>query len=129
MDDEEVLANTGQAMLERLGYEVKARTSSIEALEAFRAQPDKFDLVVTDQTMPNMTGVELIKELRQIRSNIPIVLCTGYSEMIDKKKAKEMGISFVLKPVVMSEIANTVREVLVAGVAYEKVSQEKTALH
>ena len=116
-------------MLERLGYEVKARTSSIEALEAFRAQPDKFDLVVTDQTMPNMTGVELIKELRQIRSNIPIVLCTGYSEMIDKKKAKEMGISFVLKPVVMSEIANTVREVLVAGVAYEKVSQEKTALH
>ena len=62
--------------------------------------------------MPNMTGVELIKELRQIRPDIPIVLCTGYSEMIDKEKAKEMGISFVLKPIVMSEITYTVREIL-----------------
>ena len=112
VDDEEVLANTGQAMLERLGYKVAVRTSSVEALEAFRAQPEKFDMVVTDQTMPNMTGVELTKELRQIRPDIPIILCTGYSEMIDEEKAKEMGISFVLKPIVMSEIANTVREVL-----------------
>ena len=100
-------------MLERLGYKVTARTSSLEALEAFRNNPDRFDLVVTDQTMPNMTGKELAKELMAIRSRIPIILCTGFSEQIDEKRAKEMGISaFVMKPIVMHDIANTIRSVL-----------------
>ena len=97
-------------MLERLGYKVTARTSSIEALEAFRNNPNKFDLVITDQTMPNMTGKELAKELMAIRSSIPIILCTGFSEQIDEKRAKEMGISyFIMKPIVMHDIANTIR--------------------
>ncbi len=96
-------------MNEELERRIEERSKELNQTQA---QPAKFDLVITDQTMPNMTGVELIKEMRRIRPDIPIVLCTGYSEMIDEAKAKEMGISFVMKPIVMSEIANTVREVL-----------------
>ena len=89
------------------------RTSSIEALEAFRNNPQRFDIVITDMTMPNMTGKELAKELMSIRQDIPVILCTGFSEKIDEKRAKEMGINaFVMKPIVMHDIANTVREVL-----------------
>ena len=100
-------------MLERLGYEVTARASSIEALEAFRNHPNRFDLVITDQTMPNMTGKELAKELIAIRSNIPIILCTGFSEGIDEKMAMDLGISaFVMKPIVMQQVANIIRKVL-----------------
>ncbi|MGD9245882.1 MAG: response regulator, partial [Desulfobacterales bacterium] len=89
-------------------------TSSIEALEAFRANPGRFDLVITDFTMPNMTGMELAKELLKLRPNIPIILCTGYSEHINEDKAKASGIrAFLLKPVVLDEIANTIRKVLV----------------
>ena len=84
-------------MLEHLGYQVTVRTSSIEALEVFRHKSDAFDLVITDQTMPNMTGRDLAKEQMSIRPDIPIILCTGFSEQIDEKKAKEMGIlAFVL---------------------------------
>ncbi len=100
-------------MLEGLGYIVTARTSSTETLEAFKAQPDKFDLVITDMTMPNMTGVELAKEILNIRPDVPIILCTGFSEMIDEKKAKAMGIrKFVMKPVAMGDMAKIIREVL-----------------
>jgi len=113
VDDEETLVYVGQGMLERLGYEVITRTSSVEALEAFRAQPDKFDLVITDMTMPNKTGTELAKELLQIRPDIPILLCTGFSEKIDGHKTNAMGIgAFVMKPIVMSEIANIIRQIL-----------------
>jgi len=102
-----------QQMLESLGYKVTARTSSIEALEAFRNKSDSFDLVITDMTMPNMTGKDLAKELMSIRSNIPIILCTGFSEQIDEHKAKAIGIrAFVMKPIVMGEIANLIRQVL-----------------
>lgn len=90
-----------------------ATFSSIEALEVFQAQPNKFDLVITDQTMPNMTGEELSKELMRIRPDIPIILCTGYSELITEDKAKSMGIrEFVMKPLVARELAETVRKVL-----------------
>ena len=100
-------------MIERLGYKVTARTSSIEGLEAFRANPDRFDLVITDFTMPNMTGMELAKELLKLRSDILIILCTGYSEHINKDKAKGSGIrAFLMKPVALREIANTIRKVL-----------------
>jgi PAS domain S-box-containing protein len=113
VDDEKAAVDTIQLMLERLGYKVTARTSSIEALEAFRNNPNRFDLVITDQTMPNMTGKELAKELMSIRSDIPIILCTGFSEQIDERSAKERGISaFVMKPIVMRQIARTIREVL-----------------
>ncbi|MGD8548448.1 MAG: ATP-binding protein [Desulfobacterales bacterium] len=113
VDDEKAMVDTIQPMIERLGYTVIARTSSIEALEAFRANPGRFDLVITDFTMPNMTGMELAKALLKLRSDIPIVLCTGYSEHINEDKAKASGIrAFLLKPVVLDEIANTIRKVL-----------------
>ena len=113
VDDEKAMVDTIQPMIERLGYKVTARTSSIEALEAFRANPDRFDLVITDFTMPNMTGLELAKELLKLRSDILIILCTGYSEHINEEKAKGNGIrAFVMKPVVLNEISNTIRKVL-----------------
>lgn len=115
VDDEKVTVDAIQPMLENLGYKVTARTSSIEALEAFKNDPNGFDIVITDMTMPNMTGKDLAKEIISIRSDIPIILCTGFSEQIDEEKAKEMGISFVMKPIVLSQIANTIRKVLDHG--------------
>ncbi|MBW2168987.1 MAG: response regulator, partial [Deltaproteobacteria bacterium] len=113
VDDEPALVEIGKQMLERLGYEVTTRTSSIEALELFKAKPDRFDLVITDMTMPHMTGERLARELMKIRPDIPIILCTGFSERISEEKAKGMGIkAFVMKPLVMRDLANTVRKVL-----------------
>ena len=113
VDDEKAAVDAFQPILQSLGYKVTARTSSIEALEAFRNKPQGFDLVITDQTMPNMTGDALAKELMTIRPDIPIILCTGFSEKIDERRAKAMGIrAFVMKPIVMRQIANTIREVL-----------------
>jgi DNA-binding NtrC family response regulator len=100
-------------MLNYLGYEVVARSSSLEALEAFRVHPDRFDLVITDMTMPNMTGRELAGEIMSIRPNMPVILCTGFSEQINGDMAKNMGIrEFVMKPIVMKEMAKTIRRVL-----------------
>ena len=113
VDDEKALVDIGVQLLEHLGYRVVARTSSIEALAAFRNQPGKFDLVVSDQTMPNMTGEMLAKELLRIRRDIPIVLCTGYSEMISEEKATALGIQkLVMKPILMREISQTIRQIL-----------------
>jgi len=113
VDDEEQIVRMSQQMLERLGYQVTARTSSIETLEAFRAAPDKFDLVITDTTMPNMTGIELARKLMEIRFDIPIIICTGFSEKISPDKAAAMGIrGYVMKPIVKSELARKIREVL-----------------
>ncbi len=113
VDDEKGAVDAIQPMLESMGYKVTARTSSIEALEAFRNNPQGFDLVITDMTMPNMIGTDLAKELMSIRSDIPIILCTGFSEKIDERRAGEMGISaFVMKPIVMRDMAKTIREVL-----------------
>jgi CheY-like chemotaxis protein len=113
VDDESVLVDMGKQILESLGYDVITRTSSIEALELFKAQPDRFELVITDMTMPNMTGDDLAQELMHIKPNIPIILCTGFSATIDEQKARAMGIrAFVLKPIVKREIAATIRKVL-----------------
>ena len=113
VDDEKALVDIGVQLLEHLGYRVVARTSSIEALEAFRNQPEKFDLVVSDQTMPNMTGEMLARELIRIRPDIPIVLCTGYSEMISEEKATALGIKkLIMKPILMREISQTIRQIL-----------------
>jgi PAS domain S-box-containing protein len=113
VDDEKGGIDAIQPMLEKLGYKVTARTSSIEALEAFRNNPQRFDLVITDMTMPNMTGKDLAKELMSIRPDVPIILCTGFSEKIDERRAEEMGIrAYVMKPIAMRQIANTIREVL-----------------
>jgi PAS domain S-box-containing protein len=113
VDDEKAVVAVGKKSLERLGYEVVAKTSSIEALEAFRAQPDKFDLVITDLTMPNMTGIELQKELVAIRQDIPVILCTGFGQTVSEENAKAMGIKqLIMKPFLKIEIAKTIRRVL-----------------
>jgi len=113
VDDEKSAIEGIQSMLTKLGYKVTARTSSIEALEAFRNNPDSFDLIITDMTMPNMTGKELAKEIMSIRSDIPIILCTGFSDQIDEHTAKAMGISaYLMKPIIMGKMARTIRKVL-----------------
>ncbi len=113
VDDEEDLVDMVQQMLERLGYSVIAKTNSLEALEVFKAQPDQFALVITDQTMPHMTGADLAKELMCIRPDIPIILCTGFSEVISVEEAKALGIrEFVMKPFATREIAEVTRHVL-----------------
>jgi len=113
VDDEEFLVRIGDQVLTRLGYEVVARTSSVEALEAFRAQPEHFDLVITDLNMPNMTGIDLAKELLDLRSDIPIILCTGFSEQIVEEKARQLGVrEFMIKPLIMSTMAKVIKNVL-----------------
>ena len=113
IDDEDMLVEIGQEMLAYLGYDVVARTNSVEALETFRAGPDRFDLVITDQTMPNMTGAELAGELLRIRSDTPIILCTGFSEVITEEQAEAIGIRrFLMKPILRREMARTIRNLL-----------------
>ncbi len=113
VDDERALASMGKEMLEGLGYHVSTITSSIDALELFRRQPDRFDLVVTDMTMPIMTGDELARELIAVRSDVPIILCTGFSTRITEEKAQKIGIrAFVMKPIIRRDLANTIRNVL-----------------
>ncbi|KJR99298.1 MAG: hypothetical protein VR65_17375 [Desulfobulbaceae bacterium BRH_c16a] len=113
IDDEEFLIDMSRNMLERLGYKVTVRTSSLEALHTFRNQPEMFDLVITDQTMPGMTGIDLARRMMQIRPKVPIILCTGYSPLISEEKAKAMGIKgFALKPLSKSSISAIIREVL-----------------
>ena len=113
VDDETILADVGREMLEGIGYEVVAVTSSTSALEIFHTQPDRFDLVITDMTMPVMTGKDLIEELLRIRPNIPTILCTGFSEFITDKEAKGLGISdFLMKPISLKNLAKSIRSVL-----------------
>jgi len=113
VDDEDAIITMEKLMLERLGYQVTSRTSSIEALEAFRAAPDKFNLVITDMAMPNMPGDKLSAELNKIRSDIPVLLCTGFIETMSEEKASSLGIKgFLLKPIVMKDLAQKIREVL-----------------
>ena len=102
VDDEPALVDLSRRMLSRLGYEVHTRTSPIEALEAFRANPKKFNLVITDMTMPGMTGLGLAKKLNEISPGIPIVLCTGFSDQANEHRAHALGIrAFLLKPLLM----------------------------
>ncbi|RPI53268.1 MAG: response regulator, partial [Deltaproteobacteria bacterium] len=113
VDDEPVLAELGKQMLERFGYEVEVRMSGIDGLEMFRAQPDRFDLVITDMTMPKMMGDKLAKKLVEIRPDIPIIICTGYSERMSEEKAKRIGVkALVMKPFVIKDLVNTVRKVI-----------------
>lgn len=116
VDDENPIAKMGSQILERLGYAVTIRTSSIEALELYKSKPNDFDLVVTDMTMPNLTGDKLAIELMKIRQNIPVILCTGYSKKISDETANEIGIkAFAYKPIVKADLAKTVRKILDAG--------------
>ena len=113
VDDEEALVEMGEDILAELGYEVTSRMSSREALALFKADPSRFDLVITDQTMPEMTGVELAKEILALRADMPIIMCTGFSYVVDADKAKAAGIkAFAMKPLTKREIARTIRKVL-----------------
>ena len=113
IDDEAPIVKIGSQILERLGYSVTTRTSSVEALELFRSKPKDFDLVLTDMTMPNMSGDKLAVDLMKIRTNIPIILCTGYSKKISDKTASQIGIkAFAYKPIVKADLAKAVRKVL-----------------
>ncbi|MCK5227797.1 MAG: response regulator [Desulfobulbaceae bacterium] len=113
VDDEEILVHLIQQMLEQLGYNVTGITSSLKALEIFQSQPDDFDLVLTDMAMPLMNGLQLSKKLLELRRDIPIVICTGYTELINEQSAQKIGIKkLLLKPLAIQEIAVIVREVL-----------------
>ncbi len=113
VDDEEVVVDANRRILQRLGYNVTVSTDSKKALTVFRKKPEKFDLVITDMTMPSMTGAELARELIKIRPDIPIILCTGYSQLITPEKSNAIGIQeFVMKPFSRSEIAEAIRKVL-----------------
>jgi len=113
VDDEAPLAHLAEAMLTRLGYEVVACTSSVEALEAFRAAPQQFDVVITDQTMPHLTGEQLARALRGIRPDIPIILCTGFSHVMDADKARVLGLAgFCRKPFGTRDLAHVLSQVV-----------------
>jgi PAS domain S-box-containing protein len=113
VEDEEPLARLGEEAMRGLGYEVSVRTSSLEALEAFRADPLRFDAVVTDQTMPNMTGEALSRALLQIRPDVPIILCTGFSHSMTQEKAQAIGVrAFLMKPLLIKDLGRTLKEVL-----------------
>jgi len=113
VDDEPMIMKLGRRMLERQGYEVETRASGTDALECFRQNPDRFDLVVTDMSMPGLRGDKLAEEIRKIRPDIPVILCTGFSKQISEEKAKDLGIrAFVMKPLTAHELASTVRRVL-----------------
>ncbi len=112
VDDEPMLVELVKQDLQELGYSVEARTSGVEALQAFRSDPSRFDVVITDQTMPNLTGIELSRQLLQLRPDVPVVLCTGFSDLVDDKVARKAGIrELVPKPVLCSDLAAAIRRV------------------
>jgi PAS domain S-box-containing protein len=113
VDDELDIVKIRQIMLEKLGYNVIATTSSMEALESFCKEPDKFDLIITDHTMPGMTGSELGKKILKIKPDMPVILCSGFSEIIDEDKARNIGFKeFIIKPITIREMAKIIRKVL-----------------
>ncbi len=113
VDDEKTIVNLGVRFLERAGYKVSGETNSIEALKKFESKPDSFDLVITDMAMPEMVGTEFAKRLMEIRSELPVIICTGYSQKVDKTIAKELGIkAFINKPILLKELYSKVRMVL-----------------
>ncbi len=113
VDDEQTIIELERAILESLGYKVTAFTSSVEALEEFLLAPRKFDLVITDMTMPHLTGADLSRKMLVARPDLPIILYTGYSAILSKEEALSLGNkAFVMKPVMRDGLARVVREVL-----------------
>jgi CheY-like chemotaxis protein len=124
VDDEEDLIFGTERMLKQLGYKVIARTDPLVALQLFRSAPEKFDLIITDQSMPNMNGTELARELTLIRPDIPVILCTGY-DTVTSNDSEDIGETaefineLALKPLIRGEIANMIRRVLDNSPKYE----------
>lgn len=116
VDDERSVLKVEKEMLENLGYQVVTYTSPGEALEHFREQSAAYDLVITDMTMPKITGDKLARQLMDVRPDIPVIMCTGFSELINKENALKLGIKkFVTKPIIINSFARTLREVLKKG--------------
>jgi CheY-like chemotaxis protein len=112
VDDEEALVRAGQSMLESLGYHAVVCQSSLEALQVFQQTPERFAVVITDQTMPQMTGEVLARALRRIRPDLPIILCTGFSHTMDADRAQAAGINaFLLKPLLARDLGAAIQRV------------------
>jgi PAS domain S-box-containing protein len=113
VDDEEALVEVGKDILAELGYQVTSRTSGRDAVALLKEDPSRFDLIITDVTMPEMTGIDLARGVLAIRPDMPVIVCTGYSHLVDADKAKAAGIrAFAMKPLTKREIAKTIRRVL-----------------
>jgi PAS domain S-box-containing protein len=113
IDDESAIADMAGEILSNLGYTVKTETNSLRALNLFKANPDRFDLVITDMTMPGMTGDMLARKIMEIRSDLPIIICSGYSEHISEERAKSMGIrEYIAKPFELRKLARKIRRAL-----------------
>jgi CheY-like chemotaxis protein len=113
VDDEESIARVGRQILERLGYTVESKTCPIEALDLLRADPQRYDLVITDMAMPRMSGDRLVKEILTLKPDMPIILCTGFSEKVDQDSAAAIGARLYLeKPFDRSALASSIRRAL-----------------
>jgi CheY-like chemotaxis protein len=113
VDDEEAILELGQGVLTRLGYTVVAKRSGRKALETFMEDPTRFDLIITDQTMPEMTGLMLAANLLKVRADLPVILCTGYSEAVSRETAQELGIrEFLMKPLSKGVMSKAIRRAL-----------------
>ena len=112
VDDEKILAELGQMMLEQIGYHVTPCTDSTVALSLIQDDPVAFDILVTDQTMPKLTGIDLARKVLQIRPDLPIVLCTGYSHIVEEEAVKQAGIKgFLMKPVTRKALTELLTEI------------------
>ena len=116
VDDEPAIVDLNHQRLERLGYQVKSIQKPEEALDWFKADPDQFDVIITDMTMPQMTGDRLTKEILKIRPEMPVIICTGYSERMSEKDAEGLGVrKYLEKPIGLRNMALALREVLDDG--------------
>jgi PAS domain S-box-containing protein len=112
VDDEPSLVEMGTAILERLGYAATSVTDSRHCLEIFRSNPGGFDLIITDYTMPNLNGMDLVQEVRRIRPDMRVILCTGFSEKVTKGTAATLNVELIMKPFTIVEFAELIRKVL-----------------
>ena len=113
IDDEANLLHMNSWIIKDLGYEVTAKNNGVEALETFKASPDDFDLIITDMTMPKMTGTQLAKHILDIRPGMPIIICTGHSQLINADQARELGIrGYLEKPILMATLAKMIKDTL-----------------
>ena len=113
IDDEELIVEIAHQLLENLGYKVTSLTSSVEAFKLFKSNPNMFDLIITDMSMPEMTGDELAKNILEIRPDTPIILSTGYNELISEEKAEQIGIkAFLKKPFKIDYVSKVIRKIL-----------------
>ena len=115
IDDDELLVMLGQDILRRLNYEVDGHVDASQAIDRFRATPQAFDLIITDMSMPKMSGSRVVDEARRIRPDIPIIICSGYSENMNESKAGELGCQYIQKPIEMNAMSQAVRKAFDQG--------------